>query len=530
MRTLEHLEKLLTEGKINRRQFLARAAALGLTAAVSPALLAREAKAAAPKKGGHFTFALTGGSTTDTLDPATHTSSWNINAEFQLRNCLVEIDHNFGTMPELAESWESSPDAKKWIFNLRKGVEFHDGKTLEAEDVIYSLRHHMGPDSKSAAKPFLDPITSIKADGKHQVVIELNSGNADFPFLMGDYHLAIFKAGTKGKEFEKGIGTGPFILEAWEPGVNLITRRNPNYWKEGRGHFDTVETLSINDVNARTNALKTGQIHHMDRVERKTVHLMKRVKGVEIQATTATFHYTMPMMTTTKPYGDKNVRLALKYAADRKEMVKKILNGYGEAGNDHPIASVNRYHSKNLKQREYDPEKAKFYMKKAGMLDHTFNLHTAEAAFQGADDCAILYQEHAKKAGIKIKVVREPSDGYWSNVWTVKEFCMCYWSGRPTEDLMFSVAYAADAPWNDTKWKHKQFNELLIAARAETDTKKRAQMYADMQEICKDEGATLVPMFAQILEAASDKIGHGPISGHMEADGHRNAERWWFKS
>ena len=107
---------------------------------------------------------------------------------------------------------------------------------------------------------------------------------------------------------------------------------------------------------------------------------------------------------------------------------------------------------------------------------------------------------------------------------------MCYWSGRPTEDLMFSVAYAADAPWNDTKWKQKQFNELLLAARAETDTKKRAQMYADMQEICKDEGATLVPMFAQILEAATDKIGHGPISGHMEADGHRNAERWWFKS
>ncbi len=132
----------------------------------------------------------------------------------------------------------------------------------------------------------------------------------------------------------------------------------------------------------------------------------------------------------------------------------------------------------------------------------------AEAAFQGADDCAILYQEHAKKAGIKINVVREPSDGYWSNVWTVKEFCMCYWSGRPTEDLMFSVAYADKAPWNDTKWAHKRFNELLVAAKAEVDQKKRAQMYAEMQEICKDEGRTLVPMFAQILEANSDKIGH----------------------
>ncbi len=126
-------------------------------------------------------------------------------------------------------------------------------------------------------------------------------------------------------------------------------------------------------------------------------------------------------------------------------------------------------------------------------------------------------------------MVREPSDGYWSNVWTKKEFCTCYWSGRPTEDLMFSVAYAAGAPWNDTKWEHEKFNKLLVDAKAELDEKKRAQMYAEMQAICKDEGGTIVPMFAQIVEANSDKIGHGPLSGHMEADGHRNAERWWFK-
>ncbi len=294
--------------------------------------------------------------------------------------------------------------------------------------------------------------------------------------------------------------------------MTALTRRNPNYWKEGRAHFDKVETLSINDVNARTNAVKTGQIHFMDRCERKTVHLLKRSKGIEIMAVTATFHYTMPMMTTTKPYDDNNVRLALKYAVNREEMVKRILNGYGEAGNDHPIAPVNRYFAKDL-----------------GMQDHTFNLHTAEAAFQGADDAAILYQEHAKKAGIKINVVREPSDGYWSNVWTVKEFVMCYWSGRPTEDLMFSIAYAAGGPWNDTKWNNEKFNKLLVAAKAELDEKKRAQMYAEMQAICRDEGGTIVPMFAQIVEANSDKIGHGDISGHMEADGQRNSERWWFK-
>ncbi len=529
MSALNFLEKLLVEGKISRRQFLSQAAALGLTVAISSALLPRRAAASVPKKGGHFIQAQTGGSTSDTLDPATHTSSWNINVEFQLRNCLIEIDDNFQPVPELAESWESSPDAKKWIFNLRKGVEFHDGKSLDAEDVIYTMNHHRGEDSKSAAKPFLKPITDIRADGKHRVIFELDAGVADFPFIMSDYHLPVFKAGTKGMEFEKGIGTGGYILEKWEPGVTAITRRNPNYWKAGRAHFDKVETLAINDVNARTSAVKTGQIHFMDRCERKTVHLLKRSKGIEISAVTATFHYTMPMHTKMKPYDDNNVRLGLKYAVDRDDMVKRILKGYGEVGNDHPIAPVNRYHAKNLQQRQYDPDKARYYMKKAGMGGHRFNLHSAEAAFSGADDAAILFQEHAKKAGIKINVVREPSDGYWSNVWTKKEFCMCYWSGRPTEDMMFSTAYASGAPWNDAHWDHEKFTNLLIDAKAELDEKKRAQMYADMQEICKDEGGTIIPMFAQIVEALSDKIGHGAISGHMEADGQHNAERWWFK-
>ena len=529
MSTLNFLEKLLVEGKISRRQFLSQAAALGLTVAISPALLPRRAAAAVPKKGGHFIQAQTGGSTSDTLDPATHTSSWNINVEWQLRNCLTEIDHNLQPIPELAESWESSPDAKKWIFNLRKGVEFHDGKSLDAEDVIYTMNHHRGEDSKSAAKEYLKPVTNIKADGKHRVIFELDTGFADFPFIMGDYHLSVFKAGTKGMDFEKGIGTGGYILEKWEPGVTAITRRNPNYWKAGRAHFDKIETLAINDVNARTSAVKTGQIHFMDRCERKTIHLLKRSKGIEINAVTATFHYTMPMHTKMKPYDDNNVRLGLKYAVDRDDMVKRILNGYGEVGNDHPIAPINRYHAKNLKQRHYDPDKARFYMKKAGMENHTFNLHSSEAAFSGADDAAILFQEHAKKAGITVNVVREPADGYWSNVWTKKEFCMCYWSGRPTEDMMFSVAYASGAPWNDAHWDNEKFTNLLVEAKAELDEKKRAQMYADMQEICKDEGGTIIPMFAQIVEALSDKVGHDTISGHMEADGQHNAERWWFK-
>jgi peptide/nickel transport system substrate-binding protein len=124
--------------------------------------------------------------------------------------------------------------------------------------------------------------------------------------------------------------------------------------------------------------------------------------------------------------------------------------------------------------------------------------------------------------------VREPDDGYWSNVWIKKEWVMCYWGGRPVEDMMFSVAYADGAPWNDTFWSNKRFNELLVMARAELDEDKRHKMYGEMQEICRNDSGTVVPMFNQIVEASSAKVAHGPISAHMALDGMRNAERWWF--
>jgi len=524
-----YLESLLKQNRISRREFITRASALGLAAAVSPAFLAGRAAAATPRQGGRFRIGCTGGSTTDSMDPATLTSNMNQNLNWQIRNNLVEIDHNFNAIPELAESWGATPDAKTWAFKLRKGVEFHNGKTMTAEDVIYSIKHHMGEKSKSGAKAYLKSIESIKSDNKYEVVFKLSNGSADFPFILGDYHLSICPAGTEGPQWEEGIGTGAYMLEKWEPGVRAFAKRNPNYWKEGRGHFDEVETLSITDTSARTNALKTGQIDYMDRCELKTVHFMKKVPGIEVTAVTGTAHYTIPMLVDKTPYNDNNVRMALKLAVNRKELVQRVLRGYGEPGNDHPIAPVNRYYAKNLEQRTYDPDKAKFYMKKAGKLDHTFNLHAADAAFPGAVDAATLISEHAKKAGININVVREPNDGYWSNVWIKKEWCMCYWGGRPTEDMMFSVAYADGAPWNDTHWKNDRFNKLLVAARAELDSDKRRKMYEEMQAICRNDGGTVVPMYNQMVAANSKKVTHGPISGHMAMDGMRNAERWWFK-
>ncbi len=517
------------KGYLSRREFIRGMTALGLAATISPAVLSDMAYAATPKKGGQLRLACTGGSISDSLDPGQLTSQYNQFLNFQMRNCLVEIDHKSDAIPELAESWEPSPDAVTWTFKIRQGVEFHNGKTLEAKDVLYTMNHHRGEKSKSGARGLLDPVKDIKIDGKDTVIFTLKGGNADFPYVLADYHLTIFPDGTVGPEFEKGIGTGGYTLKSWEPGVRAHTVRNPNYWKQGRAHFDEVLTLSIVDANARTNALKTGQIDVMDRPDLKTLHLLKRSKDIQVISTTSGSHATMPMIVNMKPYDNLDARLGLKYALDREEQVKKVLKGYGSVGNDHPIAANIKYHASGLKQRSYDPDKAKFHLKKAGLLNHTFKLHSADGAFAGAVDSSLIFQQSAKKAGVNIQIVREPNDGYWSNVWMKKAWCMSYWSARPTADLMFTTAYAGDASWNETSWKNTQFNKLLVEARAELNEQKRGEMYAEMQQITSDDSGTIVPFFSDLVVVANKKLGHGKFGSGLDLDDARGHERWWFK-
>lgn len=529
MKTLRQLEEMLKRGGMSRRDFMGTATALGVTAAAATSLFDKTARAA-PQKGGHLRAGLAGASTSDTLDAATHSDTFmQMFAMGMLYNCLTEVKADGALGPELAESWEPSTDAATWTFNLRKGVTWHNGKDFEAQDVIETMHHHMGEDSKSAAKPIVAPIETIKADGKHRVVFTLKSGNADFPYLLSDYHLVIYPSGQMQESFKTGNGTGGYIMESFEPGVRGSAKRNPNYFKSDRAHFESVELVAIADAAARMSALNTNEVDVINRVDLKTIRLMERNPNIQVFEVTGNQHYTFPMITTQQPFDNNEMRTALKYAIDRDELLQKILRGHGLVANDHPIGPANQYFAGSLEQRPYDPDKAKFHWKKADVGDIVLDLSAADAAFPGAVDAAVLYKEHAAKAGININVIREPNDGYWSNVWMRKSWCACYWSGRATEDWMFGTAYEAGVPWNDTFWDNKRFNELLLKARAELDTTKRREMYFEMQQIVRDEGGVVVPMYANYVDAASTKLAHEEaIGNNWQLDGVRLAERWWF--
>ena len=363
-------------------------------------------------------------------------------------------------------------------------------------------------------------------------MVELNGGDADFPFILSDYHLNICPANGDGTiDWESGVGTGGYSLVSHAAGDSSLTKRNPNYWKPDAAYFDEVQTLGLIDPNARTTALRTDAADCINAVEAKTVNLLKKVPGVVVKAEPGNKQITLPMRTDTAPFDNNDVRLAIKHIVDREQWLRTIAFGYGELGNDNPIGPANIYRATTdeLPQRVYDPDKAKFHLKKAGMDSLSVQFYAAETGFAGAIDASQLMKETAKAADIDIDIVRAPNDGYWSEVWMNKPFVSCYWSGRPTENWMFSQAYAADASWNDTFWKHDRFNELLVLGRAELDVKKRREIYVEMQQIVHHEGGVLLPTFLSEILAHTTKVMTPEVmSNSWPLDGHKNAERWWF--
>jgi peptide/nickel transport system substrate-binding protein len=527
---LVSMRRLATAGRLSRRQFvqLSLAAGVGLAAANTLFVAAR---AAEPRKGGHFRLGVAGASVNDTHDPATWGTSAIVSAGLwgAVYNNLMEVAPDGSLVPELAQSVEPAPDARTWTFKLRSGITFHNGKTLDAADVVASFNHHRTPDSQSAAKAIVEPIVAVRAEGKDTVIVELAEGNADFPYLCSSHHMVIGPAIDGKVDWKAAIGTGGYVLVSHDPGVRMELRRNPDYWKSGRAHFESAEILGLDDVAVRTNALVTGEVDAISRADLKTVELLRQNPEIVIEDVTGTQHYTMPMFTDVAPFNDNDVRLALKYGVDRTAMVNTILLGHGVPGNDHPITPANRYYAHDLPIRAYDPDRAKHHLRQAGFETLQVDLSTADAAFPGAVDTAVLFKEQVAAAGIDINVVREPDESYWSNVWTKKPFVTAFWGGRPTEDWMFSLVYASDGRWNDTHWDHEKFNALLVEARAELDEAKRSTMYREMQAIVRDEGGAIIPMYANYVFARSGKVARGErISNIWELDGWKCIERWWF--
>lgn len=510
---------------LNRRDFNRTLLAMGAAMAAGP--LPHAAAQAQPKRAGRLRVAAHVQSAQDTLDPAKFVQSSDYARGHMVYNGLTLIDGAAAAQPELAESFESNSDATEWVFKIRRGVTFHDGKSLDVDDVIYSIMRHKDEKVASASKGLVADISDVVADGKDAVRIKLSAPNADVPVLLGTFGFMIVKNGTT--DFSTAVGTGPFRIEEFSPGVRTVVKRNENYFKSGQPYVDEIEYFGIADPVARLNALMSGDIHMMSDLRPNAIEEAQKTSGIEVFSTPCPRFVQLAMMCDRAPTENLDLRLAIKSLLDRDRVVGQILKGYAVVANDHFVMSESPDYNSSLPQRTLDIDKAKFHLRKAGMENARLELHVTEAA-QNSVEIGLLLQASAAKAGLQIDLKREPSDGYWSNIWIKRAFHAVIWNPRPTNSIMATLIWKSDAKWNDTQFKDRRLDGLIDTVRGTVDPARRKELFWDIQKIIHEEGGNAIPAFVNYLDAVSSKVkGLTPVpTGNLS--GFNFADKVWLES
>ena len=493
------LQEQLRRGA-SRRDVLHGLTAAGLSLGMASGAFGTASRALAqtPKRGGTLRVAGSVSSTADTADPALFANSTDYSRGFMFYNGLTYLDSSLQPQPQLAESWDRNAGATVWTFKLRPGVSFHDGQDLTAEDVVYSLMRHKDPEVGSKASVIAKQIDTARATGPLEVEVRMVAGNGDLPTLLATPHFMIVKDGTT--DFSTYNGTGPFKVEEFTPGVRSVGVRNENYFREGRPHLERIEFIGISEENARLNALQSGDVQLTTTINPRAVGQLEANPELELFETPGGTYTDLFMRKDVMPYGSQDFALGIKYLMNRDLVKNAVFRDYSVIANDHPIDPTNPFFAADLPQRPYDPDRARYHFEKAGVLGETLPMVVSETARASVEIGTILQQDGGD-IGLNIDLNRVPSDGYWSNYWLKVPFGFGTLSARPTADLILSLLYHSEAPWNEAAWKNEQFDQLLVAARVEADQDKRRQMYADMQELISEDGGTMIPVFFSNLDA-----------------------------
>ncbi|MEO1191858.1 MAG: ABC transporter substrate-binding protein [Pseudomonadota bacterium] len=488
----------------SRRDFMRLMIAAGATTAAAGGLFASAGKALAetPKVGGKLTLAYDAHGPQDTLDPILFAAGIDYFRGRMFYGSLTRLAPDLSYEPELAEEISANDDATVWTFKIRRGVEFHDGKTLTADDVLYSMNRHLGPDSKSVASALVDMIERWEKVNDYEVRAHLSSPNADLPVALGTFHFKIVQDGQT--DFSKPPGTGPYRVGEFTPGVRAIGTRFENYWADG-GYLDEMETFAIGDPVARLNAFLAGDIDVMNNLDPKAIKRVEAAEGKEIWAVNSGAYLNIAARQDMTPSNDMHLVKAMQLLMDRNRLLRGVLKGQGSLANDQPIGPAYFDHCPDLPQRVMDPDKAKWHLQQSGIGNSPVEIVAAEVAPGSVEQCLILQRE-AQKVGLNLQVKTVTTDGYWSSVWRKVPFCVVGWNMRPTANIMLTLGFASDAKWNETAWKDEQFDQLLVAARSVTDPGQRRQMYCDMQAIVQDKSGQIIPVHRNYTDAAASYV------------------------
>jgi peptide/nickel transport system substrate-binding protein len=498
---------------MTRDELLRRAAVGGAAIFAGGALVsaADAALRAGPKRGGTFRIGVSGGSAKDFIDGqniVTRPDQARIVTGWET---LVTFDSNFKLKFDGLAEELSAKRADVWTIRVRQGIEFHNGKTLGADDVIYSLQRLLDPKLKlfgGAALSSVDPKRIKKLD-KRTVRLFLKQKDVTILDALGQYVAGIVPAGYSPGAIGKAnpnVGTGPYKLQSFSPGQRSVHVRNPNYWRSGQPYFDQVVIIDFPDDTARVNALLSGQIDAMTDVPPAQVAVVNGHSGTKVLESPSAAWTPLCMRVDAAPFTDVRVRQAMRLIADRPQMVAQALSGHGHIGND-LYAPFDEAYDSALPKRHQDIEKAKSLLKAAGQSGLTVDLQSTNGAL-GMNEGAQVFAQQAKAAGVNVNVKILDSGAFYGDQYLKWPFSTDFWGSR---NYLSQVAAGSlpTSPYNETHWPDSgdsKFLSLYKQALATVDKKKRTAILHDMQKLEYDNGGYIVWGFSTLLDGYSSKV------------------------
>jgi peptide/nickel transport system substrate-binding protein len=462
------------------------------------------------KRGGTLKIGATGGGASDTMDGQNPTSDPDIVRAASLYEPLAQPTADFrGIELVLAESIEpvdNRPDL--WDIRLRPGVEFHNGKTLTADDVIFSLLRITNPKKPmvgAASIGYIDRAGLKKLDSL-TVRVPLTVKNADFIVDLGQYFNCIVPVGF---DVSHPVGTGAFKFQSFSPGQQSVFVKFPNYWQSGKPLADELVIIDFTDDTARINALLGGQIDLADTVPTAQLSQIQSSSALRAINNPSGNWQPFTMRVDQAPFSDVRVRQAFRLIVARPQMLEQVLSGNGSVAND----LYGRYdpaYDSALPQRHQDLEQAKSLLKAAGQSNLTVQLVTAPI-FQGVVQAAEVFQQQAKGAGVTVNLRQVDTGTFYGPNYLKWTFAQDFWGPRR---YLSQVAQGSlpNSPFNETHWGNPhtalgaRFDKLFAQARAELDQAKQTEIIHEMQTIEYDAGGYIIPYFSNYIGAYSAKL------------------------
>jgi peptide/nickel transport system substrate-binding protein len=502
------------DAPISRRQFLDTAGKAALLGGMGVAISAcgssstsTSAPAATARHGGTLRAALSGGASSDTLDAQRLVTNVDFARAASLYDPLIKLDVNAAPQLALAQSITPNTNATAWTIRLKRGITFHNGKELTAEDVIYSLRRITNPKNPlPGATPISAVLASeIKALDRFTVHVPCRGSYATFADELASYYYYYYIVPT-GYNPRNPVGTGAFKYQSFTPGTESVFVRNPDYWQAPLPYLDKVVITDYADETSQLNALASGQADVVNLLDASAIGQLESNGSVAVVSNAGGFT-PFTMRVDVPPFNDVRVRQALRLVVDRKQMLDLVFGGHGIIGND-VFSIFDPQYDHSLPQREQDIGQAKSLLKAAGREDLTVQLVASDIA-QGTLGAATLLAQQASAAGVKINIRQvTPTELFGSEYLKWPYAQDYYYFSKYFPQVAQSTL--PSAPYNETHFNDPTYNKLYASAISEVDPAKRGEISHEMQMIDYERGGYIIPYFPPVIDAHGKHV-HGIV-------------------